>query len=87
MAGAPQDDERDERGSTPPDPDEYQSALEDEQGDRDMEAPEADAAEQHRDALGAPESGPRGGEVGLEVDPADAADQDRAVELDEDEYR
>ncbi|MCK2213012.1 hypothetical protein MF672_004260 [Actinomadura sp. ATCC 31491] len=50
-----------------------------------IEAPEADAAEQHREVRhGA--SVPRR-ELPLDVDPADAAEQDRVVDLDDDEYR
>lgn len=51
-----------------------------------VEAPEADAAEQHR--LAVDKDDRRRTELPLEVDPADAAEQDRVVELDDDEdYR
>ncbi|MGK5450150.1 hypothetical protein [Streptomyces radiopugnans] len=51
-----------------------------------VEAPEADAAEQHAEVL------PRGDAPppatgSPEVNPADAAEQARVVELDEDDYR
>jgi hypothetical protein len=51
----------------------------------DLEAPEADAVEQHIDLLqhrDVPIT-----ERPLDVDPADAAEQARVVELDEDDYR
>ncbi|MEU4576800.1 hypothetical protein ACBI99_29205 [Nonomuraea sp. ATR24] len=53
--------------------------------ERPLEAPEADAVEQRR-RLSEDESRPRR-EVPFDVDPADAADQDRVVELDDDDYR
>lgn len=57
-----------------------------------LETPDADAMEQHTSAR---ESGQESSRIGHfevsfemnEVDPADAADQDRIVELDEDDYR
>ncbi|TMR08358.1 hypothetical protein ETD86_48150 [Nonomuraea turkmeniaca] len=49
-----------------------------------VETPEADAAEQHREVR--QNAGVRG-ELPLEADPGDAADQDRVVDLDDDEYR
>ncbi|WP_043630589.1 hypothetical protein [Nonomuraea candida] len=50
-----------------------------------IETPEADAVEQHREMLQSV-SGLRR-ELPLDVDPADGADQDRVVELDDDDYR
>ncbi|NRQ39641.1 hypothetical protein HII36_48605 [Nonomuraea sp. NN258] len=50
-----------------------------------VEAPEADAAEQHREIRDT-ENGRRR-EVPFDVDPADAAEQDRVVDLDDDDYR
>jgi len=57
----------------------------------DIEAPEADALEQHAESY---DSGEEEGatqpsrEVPLEADPADAADQDRSAgAVDEDDYR
>ncbi|RJL33647.1 hypothetical protein D5H75_11980 [Bailinhaonella thermotolerans] len=54
----------------------------------DIEAPEADAVEQHQ-RLDPPDDLPGGypRSVPFDVDPADAADQEREVRLDEDEYR
>lgn len=49
------------------------------------EAAEADAVEQAQPVGPAP--APTAGTVPLEVDPADAAEQDRVVPLDEDEAR
>lgn len=56
--------------------------------DLDLEAPEADTAEQHVELLqhdDEPVTG-RPGEDS-EADPADAAEQRRVVDLDEDDYR
>jgi hypothetical protein len=52
----------------------------------DPEAPEADAAEQRAEVLDDPAGGPSGS-TPAEVDPADHAEQQLVVELDEDEYR
>jgi hypothetical protein len=52
----------------------------------DVEAPEADAAEQRVDVRsGAGATSPDA--LPLETDPADLAEQGRVVELDEDDYR
>ncbi len=50
----------------------------------DIEAPEADAVEQHRSVRTVEERRER---LPFDVDPADAAEQARVVELDEDDYR
>jgi hypothetical protein len=50
----------------------------------DIEAPEADAAEQHFDMEPREEALPS---PGLETDPADAAEQALIVDLSEDDYR
>lgn len=50
-----------------------------------LEAAEADAADQHQAVRDDQPPWPR--QVPFDVDPADAADQNRFVELDEDEYR
>lgn len=50
-----------------------------------IEAPEADAAEQQRPLLEEDRGWPQ--RIPLEVDPADRAEQERTVELDEDDYR
>jgi hypothetical protein len=50
----------------------------------DIETPEADAVEQHRSVRAGEERRER---LPFDVDPADAAEQDRVVELDEDDYR
>ncbi|GAA2210011.1 hypothetical protein GCM10009850_054700 [Nonomuraea monospora] len=57
----------------------------DEEGERSIETPEADAAEQQREVLQT--VGRLRRELPLDVDPADAADQDRVVDLDDDDYR
>lgn len=51
----------------------------------DPEAPEADAAEQHTELRDAEEPLPSPGAA--DVDEADAFEQSRVVDLDEDEYR
>ncbi|MET8868045.1 hypothetical protein ABZW11_34380 [Nonomuraea sp. NPDC004580] len=50
-----------------------------------IETPEADAIEQQREML--QNTGRLRRELPLDVDPADGADQDRVVDLDEDDYR
>ena len=62
--------------------------------ERDLEAPEADAAEQaaavvddESDAEDIYAGDEPAGEVPYEVDPADRADQQRSVGLGDDEYR
>ncbi len=57
--------------------------------DMNTERPEADSAEQDKDAIpGADEEDAIGqGESPFEADPADAAEQGREVGSDEDEYR
>ena len=63
--------------------------------DSGMEAPVGDAIEQHRDAEGSDDDTGREDrdstqwprQVPLDADEADAADQERTVELDEDDYR
>ena len=58
--------------------------------DMGLEWPVADSVEQSQDVV-AGEAGPNADnlpyEVPLEADEADAAEQERAVELDEDDYR
>ena len=53
----------------------------------DMEAPDADVAEQHTDV--SPDEPPDEGEPNgpLDADPADVSEQKREVGYDEDEYR
>jgi hypothetical protein len=55
----------------------------------DLEAPEADVAEQRAEVLGDPGEPltPGPSDQVQEADPADAADQRRIVEQDEDDYR
>jgi hypothetical protein len=55
-----------------------------ESADFDIEASEADAVEQR---LPVQSVGDHRDRVPLEVDPADAAEQNRVVELDDDDYR
>jgi hypothetical protein len=55
----------------------------------DLEAPEADAVEQHIELFEhryEPTAGPTAG-PDIEADPADVAEQRRVVDLDEDDYR
>ena len=57
----------------------------DDQAGPDLETPEADAVEQQQDVVDtAPDEPP---EVPYDVNPADAAEQSRSVEFDEDDYR
>jgi len=51
----------------------------------DLETPEADAVEQQQEVVDTPPEDPP--EVPYDVDPADAAEQSRAVGYDEDDYR
>jgi hypothetical protein len=59
--------------------------------ERDTETPEEDAAEQQMEAVDPSEDEALGDEeldeTPLEADPADAAEQKRAVSLGDDEYR
>ena len=55
--------------------------------DAGIEEPEEDVAEQRRSALADSDQDGPGTERPYDVDEADAAEQARAVELDEDEYR
>ncbi|MEV4431662.1 hypothetical protein [Streptomyces sp. NPDC049555] len=70
----------------PTDPDTFEDEDEAEDMEFDVEAPEADAAEQHADIR------PEEDEPLTHIDPASASEADRAeqarvVELDEDDYR
>ncbi|MEU5868752.1 hypothetical protein ABZ815_46820 [Nonomuraea sp. NPDC047529] len=58
---------------------------EEEEEELSPETPEADAAEQHREVR--QQAGGARREVPLDADPADAADQDRVVDYDDDDYR
>ena len=64
-------------------PDDPESPLQDGPS-TDIEAPEADAQEQHRSVRGSAATRSTRRD---DVDEADAADQEREVDLDEDEYR
>jgi hypothetical protein len=55
--------------------------------DAGIEEPEDDVAEQRRGVLADSDQPESGGERPYDVDEADAAEQARAVDLDEDEYR
>ena len=55
--------------------------------DMELERPEADAVEQHQDAIPGAEEPDQRHELPLEADEADAADQNRDLGLDEDDYR
>lgn len=67
----------------PSDPDEVPPTPA--EGSPDVEAPEADAAEQRRPVRESDDDTP--GTVPFDVDPADASEQHRVVEFDEDDYR
>lgn len=69
----------------PTDPDTFEDAYEEEPEATTIEAPEADAAEQHAELL-RQRNEPITGRPD-EVNPADAAEQARVVEENEDEYR
>jgi hypothetical protein len=70
----------------PTDPDTFEDVYEEEPETTKLEAPEADAAEQHAELLRQRKNPitDRGVE---EVDPGDAAEQSQVVEMNEDEYR
>lgn len=68
----------------PTDPDEFED--EGEQDEYDLETPEADAVEQHREVSRHRDEPLAVRQLG-EADPADAAEQRRVVDLDEDDYR
>ena len=53
----------------------------------DMETPEGDAYEQQREVVEGENGAPRRREVPFDVDEADAAEQERAVGFDDDDYR
>jgi hypothetical protein len=58
--------------------------------ERDLEAPEADTAEQHLDVVEEPsesDDSDSGAGTPMEADPYDAAEQRRVVRTDEDDYR
>lgn len=67
----------------PDDPDDALAATN--EGAPGVEAPEADAAEQRRPVLDEDDDTPA--QVPYDVDPADASEQHRTVEFDEDDYR
>ena len=69
----------------PQEPDELEALDTFAPDELDLEAPEADAAEQHADLLEPPSR--ESLRPPLEADPQDAADQHHVVELDEDDYR
>ena len=81
-----------ERGASmavdPTDPDTFEDTYEDEPEEipGGLEAPREDAAEQHTDLLRHWQT-PITDRESTEADPADAVDQAREVELNEDEYR
>ncbi|WP_438485954.1 hypothetical protein [Streptomyces sp. S186] len=70
----------------PTDPDTFEEAAEtSDAGPFDVEAPEADAAEQHADLAPRRDETVTGGDDS--ANEADRAEQARVVELNEDEYR
>ncbi|MGW5443036.1 hypothetical protein [Streptomyces asiaticus] len=72
----------------PSDPDTFEDSVEnaDETATRDVEAPEADAVEQHREVISRRDERPRVDEL-LEANEADRAEQARIVEENEEDYR
>lgn len=70
----------------PTDRDTFEDAYEEEPEGAELEAPEADAAEQQAELL-RQRNDPITGRDSHEVNPADAAEQAQVVELDEDDYR
>ncbi|MEE4594718.1 hypothetical protein V2J94_23005 [Streptomyces sp. DSM 41524] len=72
----------------PSDPDTFEDSVEnaDETATRDVEAPEADAVEQHREVISRRDERPRVAES-LEANEADRAEQARIVEENEEDYR
>ncbi|NGO70031.1 hypothetical protein [Streptomyces boncukensis] len=73
----------------PTEPEAIEDAYEDEPDEEEpggFETPQEDAAEQHTDLLQHRDS-PMADRGLTEADPADAADQARVVELNDDEYR
>ncbi|CAM5479023.1 hypothetical protein SANTM175S_03115 [Streptomyces antimycoticus] len=72
----------------PTDPDTFEDSVEntDETAVHDVEAPEADAAEQHREVIARRDEPPRTDEF-VEANEADRAEQARVVEVDEEDYR
>lgn len=69
--------------------DELDASFPDTEEDLELETPEADAAEQRAEVArpGDEPASPRPPEDETEADPADVADQDRAVGGDEEDYR
>jgi hypothetical protein len=55
--------------------------------DMGIEAPDADSAEQEKDAFPHPDGEDSAGETPLEANQADTAEQAREVDVDDDEYR
>ncbi|EST23384.1 hypothetical protein N566_25855 [Streptomycetaceae bacterium MP113-05] len=70
----------------PTDPESFEDAYEENGEGAGFEAPEADAAEQQTELL-QQRTEPITDRGSDEVNPADAAEQDRVVEVNEDEYR
>ncbi|MGA6154595.1 hypothetical protein ACPEIC_14750 [Stenotrophomonas sp. NPDC087984] len=68
----------------PTDPDTFEDS--DETAVYDVEAPEADAAEQHREVIARRDEPPRADEL-VEANEADRAEQARVVEVNEEDYR
>jgi hypothetical protein len=52
-----------------------------------MEAPDADSAEQEKDAFPQAADEDKAGETPLEANQADTAEQAREIDVDDDEYR
>jgi hypothetical protein len=62
-----------------------EGSYDEEETEVSIETPEADAVEQHQEMR--QRVGTLRRELPIDVDPGDAAEQDRVVDLDDDEYR
>ncbi|MCP9206243.1 hypothetical protein [Streptomyces cucumeris] len=70
----------------PSDPETFENLGNDDSTESDVEAPEADAADQHRDLVPHRDDQPPSDEL-VEANEADRAEQARVVEVNEEDYR